>query len=110
MPLYVVGTRELLEVHRLTNVFQKPNSNQIHAILLQILRNIFSLTRCDKEFLKCKTDFLTVGDRNNKNSSINSNNYKHKDSKNDWRGSCKIKMNNLEFSRLLTNLNIVSEI
>ena len=35
---------------------------------------------------------------------------KHKDSKNDWIGSCKYKMNNLEFSRLLTNLKIVSEI
>ena len=30
VPLYVVGTRELLEVHRsrLNNVFQKTNSNQ----------------------------------------------------------------------------------
>ena len=35
---------------------------------------------------------------------------KHRDSKNDWRGSRKIKMNNLEFSRLFTNLKIVSEI
>ena len=32
---------------------------------------------------------------------------KHRDSKNDWRGSCEIKMNNLEFSRLLINLKIV---
>ena len=29
---------------------------------------------------------------------------------NDWRGSCEIKMNNLEFSRFLTNLKIVSGI
>ena len=35
---------------------------------------------------------------------------KHRDSKNDWRGSCEIKMNNLEFSQLLINLKIVSEI
>ena len=35
---------------------------------------------------------------------------KHKDCKNDWRDSCEIKMNNLEFSRLLKNLKIVSEI
>ena len=34
----------------------------------------------------------------------------HRDSKNDWRGSCKIKMNSSEFSRLLTNLKIVSEV
>ena len=34
--------------------------------------------------------------------------YKHRDSKNDWRDSCEIKMNNLEFSQLLTNLkNII---
>ena len=33
---------------------------------------------------------------------------KHRDSKNDWRDSCEIKMNNLEFSQLLTNLkNII---
>ena len=35
---------------------------------------------------------------------------KHRDSKNDWRDSCEIKMNNLEFSQLLTNLKILSEI
>ena len=35
---------------------------------------------------------------------------KHRDSKNDWRGSCEIKINNLEFSRLLTNLKMVSEL
>ena len=35
---------------------------------------------------------------------------KHRDSKNDWRGSCEIKTINLEFSQLLTNLKIVSEI
>ena len=34
---------------------------------------------------------------------------KHRDSKNDWRHSCEIKMNNLEFSQLLTNLKIFSE-
>ena len=28
---------------------------------------------------------------------------KHRDSKNDWRGSCETKMNNLEFPRLFTN-------
>ena len=32
---------------------------------------------------------------------------KHRDSKSDWRGSCDIKMNNLEFSRLPTNLIIL---
>ena len=33
---------------------------------------------------------------------------KHRDSKNDWRDSCEIKMNNLEFSQLLTSLkNII---
>ena len=37
-------------------------------------------------------------------------NAKHRDSKNDCRGSCEIKMNNLQFSQLLTNLKIVSEI
>ena len=35
---------------------------------------------------------------------------KHSDSKNDWRDSCEIKMNNLEFSQLLTNLKILCEI
>ena len=35
---------------------------------------------------------------------------KHRDSKNDWRDLCVIKMNNLEFSQLLTNLKILSEI
>ena len=35
---------------------------------------------------------------------------KHRDSGNEWRGSYEIKMNNLEFSRLLTNLKIESEI
>ena len=35
---------------------------------------------------------------------------KHRNSKNDWRDSCEIKMNNLEFSHLLTNLKILSEI
>ena len=35
---------------------------------------------------------------------------KHRDSKNDWRGSCEITINNLEFSRLLMNLKIVFEI
>ena len=34
----------------------------------------------------------------------------HRDSNNDWRGSYEIKMNNLEFSRLLRNLKIVTEI
>ena len=28
---------------------------------------------------------------------------KHRDSKNDWRGPCEIKMNNSEFPRLFTN-------
>ena len=35
---------------------------------------------------------------------------KHRDSKNDWRDSCEIKMNDLEFSQLLTYLQILSEI
>ena len=35
---------------------------------------------------------------------------KYRDSKNDWRGSCEIKMNNLQLSLLLTNLKVVSEI
>ena len=35
---------------------------------------------------------------------------KHRDSKNDWRDSCDIKMNILEFSELLTNLKILFEI
>ena len=32
--------------------------------------------------------------------------HKHRDSINDWRDSCEIKMNNLEFSQLLINLKI----
>ena len=38
------------------------------------------------------------------------NTQKHRDSENEWRGSCEIKIDNLEFSRLLTNLEIESEI
>ena len=37
-------------------------------------------------------------------------NKKHRDSKNDWRDSSEIEMNNLEFSQLLTNLKILPEI
>ena len=33
---------------------------------------------------------------------------KHRDSKNDWGGSCETYMTNLVFSRLLTNLKMVS--
>ena len=36
--------------------------------------------------------------------------FKHIDSTNDWRDSYEIKMNNLEFSQLLTNLKILSKI
>ena len=32
------------------------------------------------------------------------------DSTNEWRGSCEMKMNNLEFSQLLTDLKKISEI
>ena len=35
---------------------------------------------------------------------------KHRDSKNDWRDCCEIEINSLEFSQLLTNLKILSEI
>ena len=36
--------------------------------------------------------------------------FKHRDSRNDWRDSYEIKMNNFEFSQLLTNLKILSKI
>ena len=36
--------------------------------------------------------------------------FQYRDSTKDWRDSCEIKMNNLEFSQLLTNLKILSEI
>ena len=45
----------------------------------------------------------------NSNSLRGGSSYKQRDSKNDWRDSREIKMNNLEFFQFLANLKIVCE-